>query len=199
MHHIFLLDCRFQSETSFILILKYVPHMGPIIPVSARDQSVESFKAFPIHLSKVCIDKKKLFGSWSLFLIVLQQWEKHYFLANSCRQEVDIPLHAAKKLVFFCIFPVLRSLDKGASDLKSRGSCSLSSLVLINTKHNSRYVVVDRTGIWPIGRKCGDGQISDWPMPPSFFSRQRTFLCEEVNFIQWDQVRFPLLFGYSHF
>ena len=41
--------------------------MGPIIPVSARDQSVESFKAFPIHLSKVCIDKKK--AVWQLVAV----------------------------------------------------------------------------------------------------------------------------------
>ena len=41
----------------------------------------------------------------------------------------------------------LRSLDKGASDLKSGGSCGLSGLLLINTQHNSEHVVVDRTVI----------------------------------------------------
>ena len=33
----------------------------------------------------------------------------------------------------------------------------------LNTQTNSGHVVVDQTGFWPIGRKCGDGQISDRP------------------------------------
>ena len=78
---------------------------------------------------------------------------------------------------------MLRSLDKGASDLNSGGSCSFSGLLLINTQHNSGHVVVDWTVIQPIGRECRDGQIFYRSRRHLSSVEQRTFSCEEVNFI----------------
>ena len=90
------------------------------------------------------------------------------------------------------VFWLLRSLDKGASDLKSGGSCSLSGLFLINTQHNFGHVAIDRTGIWPIGRECRNGQISDRPTLPSFFSRTKNFFVwrSELHFVRPGTISF---------